>query len=289
MGGTGGQALGSEWTDRYPSKESLRAEVDAMAESFVKVLLDRIPPDEIAGIYFKGSAKKRWDSPLDYVPEQSDVDIHLLFRDSASIERRLGSIESALDILSGVEDEYRSKMPSPIHLPRPQLTMLNRLMEEPNYYPSPKETVATLYGDEYKDEVWPDDERLREMDRANLLSHSPVLESFPLHVVDKPGVYLLAALRNLSWRVSPIGPRALSISGMPPRQAWSLNRTQIAPLLDELGQEDLARDYRSFYLSAWDYFLSGYTDSRAARAAVAAGLTALRASAEVAGKTGTSH
>ena len=50
-----------------------------MAESIVEALLDEIPPEEIRGIYLMGSGQKEWDSPIDYVPEISDVDIHIQF------------------------------------------------------------------------------------------------------------------------------------------------------------------------------------------------------------------
>ena len=45
-----------EWSDRYPPQGVLRNEVRCMTESFIEVLLDEIPPQEIRGLYFKGSA-----------------------------------------------------------------------------------------------------------------------------------------------------------------------------------------------------------------------------------------
>ena len=65
-----------EWNHHYPDPGKLRHEINHMADSFVEVLLDDIPSQEIRGIYLKGSAQKEWDSPVDYVPEISDVDIH---------------------------------------------------------------------------------------------------------------------------------------------------------------------------------------------------------------------
>jgi len=271
--------LDLKWTERYSDPGRLRQEVRAMVDAFVEALLGAIPAPEIAGIYFKGSAQKGWDSPVDYVPELSDVDVNLLFRDSSGAERWLGTVESALDVQRRMEEAYRRRIPAPLHIPRPQLVVLNKLREEPNYCPSPKEIVTTLYGEDYRDEPRHDDRRLREIDRADLLSHLPFLETFPLHVVDKPGTYVIAALRNLSWRVSPIGPRMLSILGMPPKKAWSLSRTQIIPLLEDAGEGELAKDYATFYMRGWDYFLSGHRDSAAARDAVAAGVNALKISA----------
>lgn len=270
-----------EWTDRYPSPESLRREVSAMVESFVEVLLDRIPASEIAGIYFKGSAQKDWDSPVDYVPELSDVDIHLLFRDSSDIGRRL-TIEGALGIQSQVEDVYRKKAPSPIHIPRPQITMLNHLLQEPDYCSTPVEAVTTLYGDDYPETGHTDEQRLREIARQRLPSYASPLETLPLSLVDKPGDYIVSALRGLNWRVSPIGPIVLFLLGMPWREVWVLNRTRMIAVLEEQGEAKLAADYSAFYLSGWDYFLSGYTDSAAARRAVMAAVETLRTAAAAA-------
>ena len=67
----------SDWPVNYPSKSALRREVQAAIDSWVEVLLDRLPDGAVRGIYFKGSAQKAWDSPVDYVPELSDVDLHL--------------------------------------------------------------------------------------------------------------------------------------------------------------------------------------------------------------------
>ena len=76
-----------EWSNRYPSQEVLQDEVRCMTESFFEVLLDEIPPREIRGLYFKGSAQKQWESLLDYVPEVSDVDIHILFSEDDAVQK----------------------------------------------------------------------------------------------------------------------------------------------------------------------------------------------------------
>ncbi len=44
------------------------------------------------------------------------------------------------------------------------------------------------------------------------------------------------------------------------------------------------RDYSQFYLSAWDYFLSDYTDTNAGRGAIVAGIHALTKAIEIARK-----
>ena len=71
---------------------------------------------------------------------------------------------------------------------------------------------------------------------------------------------------------------------MSAKEAWSLNRTKAIALLEELGEAQLANEYARFYLSAWEYFLSGYADSGSARKAIAAAIAVIEAGAEVARK-----
>ena len=270
------------WSDRYPDVETLRREVDALAESFVEALLARAPADDVRGIYLKGSARKDWASPVDYVPELSDVDIHIFFREAADGRRRLGSASLGLEVQAEVEQAYLRKIASPVHFPRPQLVVLNDLLEQPGCVLSPRETVTTLYGEDYPEDAGRSEAALREIDRTNLLAQTPYLEGFPLHVIDKPGPHILMALRAMNWRVSPVGPRVLTVLGVPARRAWPLKRSDIIPLLREMGQSQLADDYRDYYLAGWEHFLSGYRDSDAGRRAAAAGVRALEAGLEIA-------
>ena len=58
--------------------------------------------------------------------------------------------------------------------------------------------------------------------------------------------------------------------GMPPYEAWTLNRTSIVGELAQRGEESLARHYADFYLAGWDGFRSGFQDESAARRALSA-------------------
>ena len=263
-----------------------------MVDSFVEVLLRRLPPSEIAGIYLKGSAQKEWESPVDYVPELSDVDLHLLFHDPADIARRLGDTAAALEIHADLEQAYRARVPDPLHLPRPQLVLLNRLLQDPEYCPSPPGAVQALYGQPHDEPPKPPEE-IREVDRRALgalllLAQAERLKALPLRALDRPGPYLLPLLRDLNWQMSPTGPRLLALLGVPWEEAWSLNRTRIISRLESLGRGEFTADYAAYYLSGWDYFLSGYTDSDPARAAVAAFARATARAADIAGPPGPS-
>jgi len=253
-----------------------------MLDAFVEVLLEEIPQSEIEGIYFKGSAQKKWDSPLDYVPELSDLDIHLLFTDDDLIEKHLGSAAQAMHIRSKVEARYFGKVAKPLHVPRPQLVILNLLRRQENYVPSPRRAVSVLYGKEYPEAGHIDPERIRRRDCRSLMAQEEYLSGFPLHIVDKPSRYLWDALRWQVWRVSPVGPMVLGILGLESDRVWCANRTEFVSLLKERGERQLAEDYAGFYLSGWDYFLSSYTDSGAACSALTAGLEAVRRGVEIA-------
>ena len=230
-----------EWTNRYPSDDSLRREVAAMVETWVEALLDRSPRSEVAGIYLKGSAQKNWDSPVDYVPELSDVDIHVLFSGSGVFKQIAGSIEDAPAIQSQVEAGYAKKIGSPIHVPRPQVIELNRLMEDPDYCSTPIEAVTTLYGNEYPETGYEDERRLRETARKPLASYAEVTEDLPFSAVDKPGSYMIALHRRMSWRVSPIGPILLLLRGMPWSRYGCLTGRRSSTRFENMGRPSLQR------------------------------------------------
>ncbi len=271
------------WSSHYPDPRALKTEAFFMAESFTEVLLEEIPNSEIEGIYCKGSVMKDWDSPLDYVPELSDVDIHLLFHDDSSIERYLGSIAQAVHIQSRVEERYFSKVPEPLHVPMPQLTFLNDLLRNEDYVHPPRKAVSVLYGKDAPDPDYGNPDRIRNTDARRLLDEEEFLKKrLPGHAVDRPAKYIWQTLRLMSWRVSPTGPRVLHILGLPTEEAWSVNRTEAVSRLEEVGEEHLAQDYADYYLNAWEYYLSGYTDGNAGRASVVAGAKVLNRGGEIA-------
>ena len=70
--------------------------------------------------------------------------------------------------------------------------------------------------------------------------------------------------------MAPSGPLVLHVLGLDTAHVWSLNRTRVTSALRDLGLGGLADAYRDFYLAAWDYYLSGFTDMNACRAAILA-------------------
>ncbi len=271
----------SHWSDRYPSRAQLRLEVDAMLQAVLEALLLRLGEEALVGIYAKGSALKPWDGPLDYVPELSDIDVQLVLRDP----ELLNDIELALAVQAELERGFFKRVPQPLHLPRPQIMVINPHLSDPHFSPSPAAVVQTLFGKPYT-EVHPLTDRaaVREADRRGLLERAKPedLKAFPLNFIDMPGKYLFHCLRQLTWRVGPTAARVLSLLGRSFEEAWGHNRTHLVGQLEAAGQEQLAVDYAGFYLCAWDFFRLGYTDSDAARRAIVHGVRALEAGRQVA-------
>ena len=269
------------WDIQYPDKTILQKEVNHMVEAFVEVLLEEVPESDIEGIYFKGSAQKDWDSPLDYVPELSDIDIHLLFADDLALRRHLGSISKATRIQSRVEERYFSKTPKPLHVPRPQIVVLNQLLQEEDYIPTPERAVSVLYGKDYPKGDYTDQDRIRFIDCKRVLQEEKFLSEFPSRVIDKPSRYIWDSLRALVWHVSPVAPRVLHMLGLPTEKAWSINRTEAVSHLKEKGEHQLAQYYFEFYLRGWKYFLSKYSDTDAGRSTQISGVNALHKALEI--------
>ncbi|NIT36124.1 MAG: hypothetical protein GTN49_06450 [candidate division Zixibacteria bacterium] len=276
------------WGERYPDPAALWREVECMVGAYVDALLWKVPESELAGIYFKGSAQKRWDSPLDYVPELSDVDVHVLLDDDEAEAKYLGTLEPALELGAAAEAAYFGKVPQPVHVPRPQLLVLNSVISEPDFMPTPAEAITVLRGRDYPQGAPLEPEDIKELDAKRLSGEAEYLARFPMQVIDKPAKYLWEALRGMVWRVSPTAPRVLYLLGATFGEVWTANRTRVVTLLEDLGERDFAARYSEFYLSGWDYFLSGYTDFDAARRALLAGIDVLRRGVEIGEAWGTS-
>ncbi len=269
------------WDERYPDPVALRREVEYMVAAYVDALRDKVPEKEIAGIYFKGSAQKQWDSPLDYVPELSDVDVHVLLATDEAEGTYLATPERALELQAAAEAAYFAKIPKPVHVPRPQLIVLNSVIKEADFVPTPAEAITVLFGHDYPAGVSLEVETLKDLDARRLAGEATYLARFPMHAVDKPAKYLREALRGMVWRVSPTAPRTLYLLGVPFADAWTANRTRLVALLEEAGERDFAGPYSQFYLSGWDYFLSDYGDHDAGRRALLAGIDVLRRGVEI--------
>jgi hypothetical protein len=252
------------WPERLPPRAELRREIQAMVKAIRDVTLEQLGESAIRGIYHKGSGKKPWDTPIDYVPGVSDVDLHIWLVD-ADADRQVRDIDGALRFQAGIESAFYSQVTDPIHLPRPQVIILNRLLEYDDYIPSPAAAVEVVFGEPYPAEHTKTDAEVRADDGANMIAWYEETRDFGLSALDKPGSHAWTAARQLAYRVSPVGSRALNLLGVDPEEAWSMNRSSTVARLEELGQHELAAAIRTYYLAGWEYFLSGLADGSLAR------------------------
>ena len=270
------------WDASFPDPDTLRAEALCLAGCIRDQLLEQCPESEIRGIYLKGSACKPWDSPLDYVPEISDVDVHVWFHDDLSWSKHLGTVSKALELQRGIEVRYSTRFPSPLHEPRPQLIVMNKMMAELEHFVhSPQSTVSVLFGEHVPASNYSNVDAIRRYDAASLVEQDKWVDSMPLHLVDKPGRYVREGVRQLTFRVSPVCSRVLHISGVDTETSWSVNRTTGSSMLRDRGLVELADAYVTYYMSAWRFFLSGFADTDAGRSAIEAGGQVLAEGAEL--------
>ena len=58
------------------------------------------------------------------------MDMHLWFHDDDAWPRYLGTVRQALDVSAGVEARFAARIAHPLHEPRPQLIVMNKMMAE---------------------------------------------------------------------------------------------------------------------------------------------------------------
>ena len=264
------------WDGRYPSAELIRAECDAMRGCILEALLRSLGEDAFIGIYAHGSSLKQWDSPIDYVPEVSDVDIQLVLKHPELLTEDL---DRALAIAEEYELRFRDRFPAMLHLPRPQIQVINKELEIPEFLPSPPGSSRTLFGRKISEvRPQPQPEFVARVDRATLCKtdHVTWVADLPMWLIDRPGHYAYQALNAMAWRISPAGSRVLSVLGAGYEEAWGGNRTHVHVQLTNRGESGLAQDFADFYLQGWSFFLSERRDIGAAHRALAAGARVIR-------------
>lgn len=274
------------WDTGYPDREQLRQEIRAMIDVFLEALPSVFPRDTVLVVWWKGSSMKAWDSPIDYVPELSDVDLHVqLAEDHPELYRYFGSVEDALAIQRRIDAEYHARVPEPLHVPRVQLIVANVLHRMATFVPTPETASKTVFGAHGPPRLI-DRAHSRASSLALLLEHEAFLRDLPENIVDKADPYLWTVVRAMTWRVGPTGPRVLEVLGVPYEHAWGVNRTGIMRALLARGQESLAEEYARYYLRGWRSFLSRYEDGDAVREMILAGARVLEQGADIARQVG---
>lgn len=256
----------------------LRAEITAMLDSLLAALDERIPRGAIRGVYFKGSASKVWHVPCDYVPELSDLDLHVWLHDeaSAAVEAQFQDTRFALEFAAAAEAAFRHRVPSPCHVPRPQVLILNEAMRRRTSWT--RSHAVVLRG-----EAPPGSEATAREDRETLLAVSGEAAQLGLSVMDKLEAEVWTALRAVNWRVSPLPARLLSAAGAG-AQVWDEPRSVLLADLDRSGFGAVAAHLGRYYDHAWKGFCGGWRDAAPMRLAILAALDALALAADHAGR-----
>ncbi|MGV9170503.1 MAG: hypothetical protein ACOC38_11255 [Promethearchaeia archaeon] len=230
-----------------------KRDVDVALEVWTSIL-ERGFTSDIEYAYAKGSATKAWDSPIDYVPVISDLDIHVK-RSDGTFFHEDDEFAEAMNISREYEKAFLKSRPDRLHIPRTQLVSMQRLEELVNYVPPRKQDVKMLIGD-FEKQDFPPESRIREIDRSNLLSDEEFLNDMPMMVVDRTGLDFWNAIRRMNWRVSPAPARLLSQLHDNPIETWAWNRSTIVRNLEKHSYDKIGELYTDFYMSAWDLFLS---------------------------------
>jgi hypothetical protein len=250
--------------------EQVRRDVDCCIEIWSEMLSKDLQ-DRVEYAYAKGSCIKHWDSPIDYVPVFSDVDIHIKLRDGRNFypDSYEGFVES-LSTTEAYEDMFGKRNAGSVHLPRVQVVLLNPNLSDPDFMlPWDMGMIRPMVGEPPLGEP-PEHTLLRSMDLRNLLNQVEVLEALPLSACERTGLDYWILVRRLGWRVSPTPVRLLSQVVEDPLRVWGLNRTNVCEELEAHGFGGVSTSCKEYYLSGWEAFRSDFRDSRAMREALKA-------------------
>ncbi|MFX1370178.1 MAG: hypothetical protein ACFFAY_16430 [Promethearchaeota archaeon] len=260
----------------FPSlHKSARHDVRMCIQAWADVLRETLG-NRIDYVYSKGSSCKKWDSPIDYVPVLSDVDIHICLKDNDWFfaESEL-PFEDAMDLSRKFEERFFELESDPLHFPRSQLIHVNEFMQKnERFIPPIIEHVHPVIGVP-KRMPFPSVENARKWDKENVLELEEYLKEVSMSVVDRAGFDFWSQIRRICWRVSPMPVRLITQIHENPYEVWTWNRTQIATKLGEMGLADIERLYRDYYMAGWRLFLSEFRNRHEFREVVHNGLRLL--------------
>jgi hypothetical protein len=238
-----------------------RKDVDAAIEVWQQLIQERLS-DRIDYAVLKGSGIKAWESPVDYVPMISDIDIHIGKREGMPLfpETRGGFLYS-LETTRLYEERFMEMRPDHLHIPRPQVVVIKEARGE--WLPERPEEVKPLFGEvPLKPEESAEHLRARDMDE--LAELGPLLARLPEQVIDRIDLEYYRVLRMLCYVVSPTPIRVLS-QFTDPKHVWTLNRTNVLRLLERDGLQGIAEPYREYYLTGWKAFTESFRDNETMR------------------------
>ncbi|MCG3217837.1 MAG: hypothetical protein KAR35_02465 [Candidatus Heimdallarchaeota archaeon] len=255
--------------ERFQSiKDQLRDEVN-LGLSIWKDIFQNDFTDEVVYVYAKGSAVKKWDTAIDYVPILSDVDIHIKAKNLSLFQEKL-TLEKAFTLSEKYKQTFERKQSKksdtnsspPVHLPRFQIMTENQLFEDPKIILPRKEDIKLIFGEvEFpKNDI--SDDFIRKVDLERLIEDYAFVNSLASAVFDRSASYeFWTVLRRMNWRVSPTPVRLLTqIIDANPLDVWTWNRTTIIKELISQGFSEIAENYKNYYLTGWKLFNTDFKD-----------------------------
>ncbi|MFW9954311.1 MAG: hypothetical protein ACFFD3_07140 [Candidatus Thorarchaeota archaeon] len=261
-------------TDYAKFHKMAREDVNACIAVWKQILSEE--DREVEYAYSKGSATKAWDSPIDYVPEISDVDIHIFTTKAVGLFNPPYNFDDAMQLSEEYETRFHEIRPDAFHMPRSQIINIEQLKEVLEHYCPPRLSDVQVLLGEPEQEEFPDTDIIRKKDVINLIQLEEHIEPIPRQVFDKAGHDFWYIIRSMTWRVSPSPVRILSQTHDDPIDLWSWNRTKIEQELRNQDYESIADSYRGFYMSGWDLFLSDFKSRSAYREVVTHGYNLLK-------------
>ncbi len=253
--------------DRYPLKK-VRKEVYSCIDTWKTIFETRFG-GRIEYAYAKGSGVKDWDSPIDYVPVLSDVDIHIKLGKNASLfSDPDAAFEEAIETSGRYEEMFLERSPDPVHVPRTQIVVLDDAIKDPDFLlPMDSENIQVMLGEPELRRT-KEEEKIRTIDFKRLMELENTLRSLPFRTIDKVGLDYWYLLHRLAWEVSPAPVRLLTQVIGEPEEAWGWNRTTVCEELEEHGFPEVSRGYREYYLSGWEMLFTDFRDPQVMREVV---------------------
>ncbi|HID08492.1 MAG TPA: hypothetical protein EYP10_15250 [Armatimonadetes bacterium] len=124
------------------ARHDVRVCIQAWSEILRQFLGDRLDY-----MYAKGSAVKAWDSPIDYVPVLSDVDIHIRLTDDGGFFADVNDpFKFSMSFITEHEQRFYELEPEPLHFPRSQIVILNMVEKEEWYVPPRLDNITVIVG-----------------------------------------------------------------------------------------------------------------------------------------------
>jgi len=226
--------------------------------------------------YAKGSALKQWDTFVDYVPVLSDLDMHIMLRDSDDMfPNDADGFASSIDVARKFEERFPTKRPDHLHFPRAQIVHLNPNLDN-DFFILPQVSEVHVMVGTPKDGPIQTEEELRKQDLSRIRDMSEYIEDLPRQAVDRVGLDFWTLLRRMSWRVSPSPVRILSQVHRSVHEVWTWNRTRVTKELRNYNYHNIADSYQNYYKKGWELFLSGFSDYSKLREIVTHGYAVLR-------------